>query len=273
MDNKGQLMNTKSVKKTDESHGIDNIVLDKVIFSSVFEKDIRRVYIYKKSERLAKAIHLIAPAFRDVKALKDRIHRLSVDIVDASVLPPAAAKDALSRELLALSSVLGVARSAGILTPMNTDIILREVHYLLQEIAGYEDPRLSLEDMPSLASLAKSASSSEMKAEVLFARPSVKREEPDKRHTYNKGQIEVKKDKNGRRESILSIVRSKGPVDIKDLSTLIREVSEKTIQRELQALVEEGKVKKTGERRWTRYAPVISDKAESVEIDLTAVSG
>ena len=269
MDNKGQLMNTKSVRKMDESHGIDNIVLDKVIFSNVFEKDIRRVYIYKKSERLAKAIHLIAPAFRDVKALKDRIYRLSVDIVDASVLPPAAAKETLSRELLALSSVLNVARTSGILSQMNADIVLREVHYLLQEIAGYEDPRLSLEEMPSLASLARSAPTSETKAEILFARPLAKREDQVKRQ-IDKGHSEGKKDKNGRRESILSIVRSKGPVDIKDLSTLIREVSEKTIQRELQALVEEGKVKKTGERRWTRYAPV-SDKATSAEIDLAVV--
>jgi len=31
-------------------------------------------------------------------------------------------------------------------------------------------------------------------------------------------------------------------------------VSEKTIQRELQALVATGAVKKEGERRWTRYS-------------------
>ena len=35
---------------------------------------------------------------------------------------------------------------------------------------------------------------------------------------------------------------------------MVRDVSEKTIQRELQALVEAGKVTRTGERRWTTYS-------------------
>lgn len=273
MDNKGQLTNNKSVKKAEEAYGVDTIVLDRVIFSNVFEKDIRRVYIYKKAERLAKAIHLVAPAFKDIKALRDRIHRLSVDLVDASVLPPAAAKEVLSRELLALSSVLSMARAAGILSTMNADIILREAHHLLQEIAGYEDPRVTLEDAPTLAALAKAAPES-VKREVP-ARPSVKASEPPKKPFLNGHSIE-KKDKNGRRESILSIVKSKGPVEIKDISTLIRDVSEKTIQRELQALIDEGKVKRTGERRWTRYAvsgSVGGEGSGTARIDAEALTG
>jgi hypothetical protein len=35
---------------------------------------------------------------------------------------------------------------------------------------------------------------------------------------------------------------------------MIRDVSEKTIQRELQALIDSGEVVKRGERRWTQYA-------------------
>ena len=62
------------------------------------------------------------------------------------------------------------------------------------------------------------------------------------------------KEKSGRRDAVLSVLRSKGPLYIKDISTVIRDVSEKTIQRELQALVAEGVVARTGERRWTSYA-------------------
>lgn len=229
------------------------------------------MYIYKKSERLAKAIHLIAPAFKDIKALRDRIHRLSVDLVDASILPPAAAKEALSRELLALSSVLSMARTAGMLSSMNADIILRETHHLLQEIAGYEDPRLMLEDVPSLASLAK-ASPERPRSAPPTRLGAVS--EPVRKPVLN-GHSQDKKDKNGRRDSILSIVRAKGPVEIKDISTLIRDVSEKTIQRELQVLIDEGKVKRTGERRWTRYAISSEGAPESsrtVAVDAGAVS-
>ena len=273
MDSKGHIANIKSVKRTDEQGSVDDIVLDKIIFSNVFEKDIRRVYIYKKSERLAKAIHLVAPAFKDIKALRDRIHRLAVDLVDASVPGPAIVKETRSRELRALSSVLSMARSAGILSVMNVDIIRRETHQLLQEIAGYEDPRLSLGEAPSLASLLKATP--EPRREQPLSRAVLKESEPV-RKTFVNGHASDKKDKNGRRDSILSIVRSKGPVEIKDISTLIRDVSEKTIQRELQALIDEGKIKRTGERRWTRYAvssPATPDTEPVARVDEEAVLG
>jgi DNA-binding transcriptional ArsR family regulator len=57
-----------------------------------------------------------------------------------------------------------------------------------------------------------------------------------------------------RRESILSVIKNKNQASIKDISTLIRGVSEKTIQRELSSLVEEGIVLKKGERRWSTYS-------------------
>jgi DeoR/GlpR family transcriptional regulator of sugar metabolism len=57
-----------------------------------------------------------------------------------------------------------------------------------------------------------------------------------------------------RRDAILSILSTKGPSYIKDISLVIREVSEKTIQRELAQLVLDGQVTKAGERRWTTYA-------------------
>jgi DNA-binding transcriptional ArsR family regulator len=52
----------------------------------------------------------------------------------------------------------------------------------------------------------------------------------------------------------MSVIQSKGKVSIKDISTLIRGVSEKTIQRELAALIEAGIVEKQGERRWSTYS-------------------
>ncbi|HRH24536.1 MAG TPA: hypothetical protein PK109_03025 [Candidatus Paceibacterota bacterium] len=256
MDDKGQIRNIASLKKREDGVDYEQIVLEKGIFSNVFEKDIRRVYIYKKSERIAKAIHMISPAFKDSKALRDRVQRVSIEIIDASILPPAESKDILARELLTLGSVLRMARAAGILSPMNADIIMREAHNLLQEVSSYEEPKVALDEVPTLAALAKSVPS---RAEVspMPIRP-MRTSGTNTAPVSYKGQADKghngdKKDKNGRRDAILSILKSKGPSYIKDLSILIREVSEKTIQRELQALVAEGKVTRTGERRWTTY--------------------
>ena len=75
--------------------------------------------------------------------------------------------------------------------------------------------------------------------------------EISKGHIKDTTKDEAQKD---RRETILSVLRSKGQANIKDISLLIRSVSEKTIQRELTALIEEGVVRKEGERRWSTYS-------------------
>lgn len=240
----------------------DSFVLEKSIFANIFEKDIRRIYIYKKAERLAKAIHLVSPAFRNSPALRDRMDTIAVALVDAAILPPGSARDQMSRELLALSSVLSIARTGLLLSPMNADFIAKEAHQLLQEVAAYEEPRLFLDDSPSLAALAKEASRESSRepmpqgvsqAEVPR---STRTHSPTASKPKFKGQTQGHfKDKNStRRDAIKGILASKGPSYIKDISLMIRDVSEKTIQRDLQSLIDGGEVVKTGERRWTVYS-------------------
>ncbi len=275
MDAKGQNKELQSAKGQDSRVHSDNFVLDKGIFSNIFEKDIRRVYIYKKAERLAKAIHLVSPAFRTAPALRDRMDSIAVGLVDAAILPPTAARDSMSRELLALSSVLSIARTGGLLSPMNAELIAHEAQVLLQEVATYEEPRLFLDDAPSLAALAKEAGAERLLGTSHAAssngaghvartlRPSAQKRTPHQAaahkgqsSTESKGHMKSPiKDKSlERRDAIRSILSSKGPSYIKDISTLIRDVSEKTIQRELQAMIEGGEITKQGERRWTVYA-------------------
>jgi DNA-binding transcriptional ArsR family regulator len=263
MDTKGHDKELSNPKCGDVRSHSDNFVLEKSIFTNIFEKDIRRVYIYKKAERLAKAIHLVSPAFRTAVALRDRMDAVAVGLVDAAILPPTAARDSMSRELLALSSVLSIGRTGGLLSAMNADLIAREAQQLLQEIATYEEPRLFLDEVPSLAQLAKEVGAERTLGSTFRTSESslesrtreVKTARPDK--GQSKGQDKDIKDKTAdRREAIVSILSSKGPSYIKDISMLIRDVSEKTIQRELQALVDMGKIAKTGERRWTMYSAV-----------------
>ena len=250
MENKGhrEIINSSHGRERDARNY--DFVLEKSIFSNIFEKDIRRVYIYKKAERLAKAIHLITPAFTLSSSLRNRIDAIAVGLIDAAILTPAIAKNALSHELLALSSVLSIARSGGLLSSMNAELISREAHQLLQEVAAYEEPRLFLDDTPSLAHLVREAGKEGISKKIT---PKQSRT-PQQIGGANKGQKESLKDNSqGRRESIISIVKDKQTVYIKDISTIIRGVSEKTIQRELHKLVEEGLLSKTGSRRWTAY--------------------
>lgn len=241
--------------------GSEDFVLEKSIFNNIFEKDIRRVFIYKKAERLAKALHLIAPAFVDSASLRNRIDAVAIGLVDAAVLPPGAARTALSRELLTLSSVLSIARTGGLLSAMNAELIAREAHILLQEVAVYEEPRLFLDEAPTLSGIAKSAlkrdthqsSNSVAQKHVALHRAVKSAPAPAKGHIKDNAPAPSAHIKD-RREAVMSVIQNKGSVSIKDISTLIRGVSEKTIQRELMALVESGIVVKQGERRWSTYS-------------------
>jgi hypothetical protein len=252
---KGQSKENKVAKAHEIGSRISDFVLDKFIFSNVFEKDIRRIYIYRKTERLAKAVQLITPAFGNAPTLKNRLDGVAVTLIDAAIAPPSETKQALSRELLALSSILSVARTGGLLSDMNADLIAREAHLLLQEIASYEEPRLFLEDAPTLAELAKQAP--DLRAPVRAADPFAPvaaraAGKIAKRHV--KDIPASSKGQSDRQTAILEIVRTKGPSTIKNISMVIRDVSEKTIQRELQSLVAEGSLTRSGERRWTLYS-------------------
>lgn len=57
-----------------------------------------------------------------------------------------------------------------------------------------------------------------------------------------------------RRKKILEIVRAKGQATINEFIEAIQGCSSKTIQRELTSLVLSGTLKKSGERRWSRYS-------------------
>jgi DNA-binding transcriptional ArsR family regulator len=57
-----------------------------------------------------------------------------------------------------------------------------------------------------------------------------------------------------RAERIKTVLEAKPNATIKDIAEVITDVSEKTIQRELNSLIEKGQVIREGERRWSRYS-------------------
>ena len=59
--------------------------------------------------------------------------------------------------------------------------------------------------------------------------------------------------KDTRRARILTVIEARGEASIKDIAEVINDVSEKTIQRELNAMIEDNTIKRQGERRWSKY--------------------
>ncbi len=59
-----------------------------------------------------------------------------------------------------------------------------------------------------------------------------------------------------RAQRIQTVLEAKPQATIKDIAEIITDVSEKTIQRELNSLIEKGQVRREGERRWSKYSAI-----------------
>ena len=60
-----------------------------------------------------------------------------------------------------------------------------------------------------------------------------------------------------RKDAIISALKRKSNLTIKDISSIVTGCSNKTIQRELLSLIKDNVVKKDGERRWSRYSIIL----------------
>lgn len=56
-----------------------------------------------------------------------------------------------------------------------------------------------------------------------------------------------------RKDRIYDLVKERKDISITDIVSFFKDYSQKTIQRDLISLVEEGKIKKVGDKRWSRY--------------------
>lgn len=59
-----------------------------------------------------------------------------------------------------------------------------------------------------------------------------------------------------RKAKIEALVNEKKDISIRDILLYFKDYSSKTVLRDLNALKDEGKIKKTGDRRWTRYSAI-----------------
>lgn len=152
------------------------------------------------------------------------------------------------RYLISLLRMLGV---SGSISPQNMSIL----------ITALDDLALFLE----------SAQSSPLSESVLFSRqdfidvsPAVRdikdkdsvkdMKEKDVRQVSNKGGEQSSS--NVRQKSILEVLGNGGDFGIPDIASHLPEYSTKTIQRDLGELIAEGRVKRLGLKRWSRYSLV-----------------
>ncbi len=223
----------------------------------------------QKAEKLASALYLITGFFHDHEPVKWKLRTLASDLISLSLSLSSqmfkereVARLEVRSVVLEIISLLMVTKNAGLVSEPNQSLLHQElVKYL--EILGFPT---GLEEENGQAILSRNFFASETKELNPRADEepiSLKDRNPVEKMTYfpkemtdkplkEFGAVSVKK--NSRQSIIISLLKRKKEIMIKDVSPLISGCSEKTIQRELSAMVQAGILRKTGEKRWSRYS-------------------
>ncbi len=224
-----------------------------------FKEDGNFTYIYKKTEKLATAVYMVTNLFSDNEPMKWTLRKKVSDmllfVIDYKDTFSSRKIDFLYQmksNVLEVTSLLEISLRAGLVSQMNFSIIRQEFLNLIATI-----------DMPAVMNkeVARDTLSSSF-----FDVPVVPTARIHTKSDVLEGQNPIKdrvsitdkkvQRRSNRQTTILSILAKKGDLTIKDISHVIKDCSEKTIQRELNSFMSAGLVKRTGERRWSRYSLV-----------------
>jgi hypothetical protein len=236
--------------------------------------------ISKKTGRLASAVYLLTDFLPNVEPLKWSIRKLSLRIITETLsLKSVYTAEQKIRQLENVKidiekvvSLLEMAHMTGLISEMNFKVILSELTNLAKLEESYVNFSL-LRPKDEGYSLSKGILGSDQQRSGFDIKDTMS----DKNVLYDKGHsvVEnksssvllpseitrvnqakdlVKKLRVDRQVRILDIVRDKKEVTIKDMVVLIKDCSEKTIQRELVSMIKSGVLKRVGKRRWSKYS-------------------
>ena len=206
-------------------------------------------YIFKKTEKIACAVFFIlrndAQVYETDIVLKDLedAAKTLLDTALASLNTSQTSIDSVARQLrfdlVSLESQLRVAHAARHVSTQFLDVFMHEINSLQRSLRSYTErssnPLESVDVEPVRVRTHKQVQR--------IAVPTL--------HTAS-GQGGQK----SRRERVVEVLKDKGPVTIKDITDVVTDCSEKTIQRELMSLIKDNMVHREGERRWSKYSLV-----------------
>lgn len=216
-------------------------VLSKPIVEKVFLKDFKKAFVFKKTNKLAHAVALVVTYSTSRGELVARIESIATSLPGEVLREGQVANCDPARSILEIVSLLEIARNTQQVHQGNADILIKEYQYLLATICDEVGDAISFDlEVEEVEEVTP-------KQETQTARISQKPVSTPRQPSV------LEKKETGRTQKILDTIKSKRHASIKDISSVVLNVSEKTIQRELAKLIQQGRVRKEGERRWSTY--------------------
>lgn len=232
-------------------------------------QDTEFLFLIKKTEKIITATYILTdfiPSGEGIKkTLKDNSHNL-LDLVCDFLGERSSRAETVQKikaSFIKLITQYNLANISGYISNMNAQIIKDEIGNILRVVDDFER---DLED-EIVPDLKQSYFGVDVRNKRQYNASYKKSPIKDKTITKDKDKMDVLYKKPvfqstsgqsfgtvDRDDKILEIIKDKGQVSIKDISEVILDCSEKTIQRTLNKMISTGKVQKTGERRWARYS-------------------
>jgi hypothetical protein len=214
--------------------------------------------VFKKTERVVSAIEYVLSFIECNDRTKSRreilsqasatLHTVALESLNWFEEDSRRELHRLQHALVVLDSSVRVATAGRVVGPDATEVILHEIDSILRYIRNHfmtEDKRLS--------SLVASGMN-----EPGATRPSVPRRPRPiiPKNDLSSDAVLVYSQLSDRTTRIKTVLEAKPEATIKDITDIITDVSAKTIQRDLNAMIESGEVIRQGERRWSKYSIV-----------------
>ncbi len=196
----------------------------------------------QKGQKIAGALYLITNHLSDNDPLKNALRAHAVTLSTAHV------ESSLPLIAAAISGLLDTAVIARLISEKNASIIALELRHYAANMSDEQDAVSSL-FVAVPESSAQSSTMSYKSPSMSYTPRPIKISNPS--HTPL-----VSESKSKRQDAILSFINERKSAGIKDIAALFSDTSEKTIQRELGALVSAGQITKRGEKRWSVYMSV-----------------
>lgn len=200
-------------------------------------KDVKPAFA-SKGHKISAALYLVTNHVSDTDPLKQALRTHAVRLATLTDQTATVAEEILS--------LLEIAVLAGLVTRQNALLISQELlaYRAIQSTHNSALVDLFTSDTTQTSSIGRVGVSTNMS----FSTKSSYQTTP--KNNINNEQ------KNKRQSEILSFINQRKSAVIKDIAGLFPNVSEKTIQRELGALVDAGKITKRGSKRWSIYLAV-----------------
>lgn len=243
-------------------------------------------FLIKKTEKIVTALYMVTDYIDDGEALKNKIRATSLDLLSDVYKTTIVISNrdiyilTVNKRIDEITSFLNIAETIGLISEMNSNILKNELLIMIKDMKEFYPQKVSSTftldqkifnitrpDIHKTSLMEKSYKPigiGEYKGHIKDNNINYGMSDINNKLSFSKGQFEVNPKssitKEERINKIILVIKDKkdligneNGVSIKDISSTISDYSEKTIQRELNALVIKGQLKKTGAKRWSRY--------------------